>query len=76
MKLNEFLKVEDHARVVSAWKYLPKWKRKLLRMMFQFEVLRISLPQILLRALAVGVAFVFFIVTPFPRTRPKSAHWI
>ena len=74
--LNEFLKVEEHTRVVSAWKYLPKWKRKLLRAKFQIEVWRVTLPIFLTRVLTIAVAFVFFMVTPFPIGNKKPTRWI
>ena len=74
--LKEFLKVEEHTRVVSAWKYLPKWKRKLLRAKFQIEVWRVTLPIFLARFLTIAVAFVFFMVTPFPVGRKTPAPWV
>lgn len=76
MNLEEFAKIEERARIVSAWKYLPWWKRKVLRAKFQLEVLRLLLPKIVNfylgevgRGLAVFVAVVFFLVTPFPRSK-------
>ncbi len=74
MDLNEFIKTEELTRVVSAWKYLPYWQRKFLRLCFQIEVLRVTLPGTLLNAFAIFIAFMFFIVTPFPRTYKKSTH--
>lgn len=72
--LNEFIKVEEHARVVSAWKYLPWLQRKFMRFRFQVEVLRIKTPKTLLNAFMIFMAFMFFIVTPFPRTYKKSTR--
>jgi hypothetical protein len=37
-------------------------------------VLRVTLPGTLLNAFAIFIAFMFFIVTPFPRTYKKSTH--
>jgi hypothetical protein len=72
--LKEFIKIEEHTRVVSAWKFLPYGQRKLLRLQFQIEVIRITFPGALLDILAIFVAFMFFIVTPFPRIRKRSTH--
>lgn len=65
--LKEFVKIEEHARVVSAWKYLPLWQRKLLRFHFQVEVIRntVDFRRLFYRAMFAGILAVLSITSAF-----------
>lgn len=65
--LNEFVKTEERARVVSAWKYLPWAQRKFLRLRFQAEVIRntFDFRRLLYRAMFMGILGILSITSAF-----------
>ena len=74
MNLLEYQSQEELERVRSAWKYLPPWRRKYLRVKFQLLVLRYTLPDFIMRVVAFVFAIVYFFIVPIPRTYKKQSH--